>query len=75
MWIDRAERDAFVEKHQSNLSEVDFPPLEGEIDPFVRWSDAQNRDAERQFHAWQEANAAMLRTRSRKRIPPYVLDP
>ncbi len=74
-WTDLAERDAFVEKHQADVSEVSFAPLETEIEPLVQWSDRQHREAERQFHAWQKANAAMLRTRSRKKIPPFVLDP
>ena len=73
-WKDQAERDAFIEMHQSGVTEIAFPAAENGIAPQVGWTEAQHADAERRFHIWQAANKAGLRKRERARIPPYVLE-
>ena len=73
-WTSAAERDDFIETYQSNVSEVTFPPVTSGIAPLARWSDAQHADAERQFHAWHDANEERLKTREANRIPPFALD-
>lgn len=73
-WRDRAERDAFVDRHQSNVPEVAFPEVDGDIAPPATWTEAQHADAERRFAAWQSANEEMLRRREQLKIPPHVLE-
>lgn len=73
-WRTRAQRDAFIEKHQAGVTEIAFPAPEDTVAPRVTWSAAQQAEAERRFRAWHAANRAMLRKRERNRIPPHVLD-
>ena len=75
LWPDRATRDAFIARHQAGVTEIAFPAPPAEIAPPALWDDSQHQEAERRFAAWQSANAALIRRRERKRVPPYVLEP
>ena len=68
-------RDAFIARHQAGVTEIAFPAPPAEIAPPALWDDSQHQEAERRFAAWQSANAALIRRRERKRVPPYVLEP
>lgn len=74
LWESRDQRDRFIERNQSRVGEITFPPAEANLAPRADWSPERHRETERKFARWRRRNLALLLKRRLKRTPPFVLD-
>ncbi len=70
-WTSREERDAFIDRYQSGVTEIEFPPTDPDVAPRCEWTERQHREAERAFGRWEEVNRSVLLARESDHIAPF----